>query len=296
MPDKSFIGNTSGYGEDMVVSYAVSKNVWLQANDLTSSNVNKSSDWNKVPHIEEQLNDTAHTGDSLLGDLQNGLKLGANYLLVFSSDIEQSSNQSALQQIAALANTPTPTPTATNTPITTPTDTPTPAPTDTPTPVVTPTSTPTSYRYSFEDGTLDGWGDNHAYSLANSTTYAFDGTHSLKTVVQSPNSGDYASVSISNTASGSPAMPAVGQTVSAEVYVPGGAPAVKAVVFVKDSTGTKFYTSYDQVSNLPTGKWTQLQYTVPSNVSGGVTEYGVRFQFSASSSNDLNAYIDAVNW
>ncbi len=193
-------------------------------------------------------------------------------------------------------STPTPVPTLT----VTPTDTPTPAPTNTPTPTVTATATstpvPASYRYSIEDGTTDGWSYNHADSLANSTTYAFDGTHSLKAVVKSVTTNGYASVSISNSASGSPAMPAVGQTVSIEVYIPKGAPEVKAVAFVKDSTGTKYYTSYDQVSDLASGQWTQLQYTVPSNISGGVTEYGVRFQFPSSSSSSLNAYIDAVNW
>jgi hypothetical protein len=183
-------------------------------------------------------------------------------------------------------STPTPSPTLTATATTTPGTTPT----------ATPTPPPATYRYSFEDGTTDQWSLNHADSLTNSTSYAFDGTHSLKLVVKSVTANGYANASINAAATGSPAMPAVGQTVSAQVYLPSGAPQVQAVVFVKDSAGTKFYTSYDQVPNLPTGKWTQLQFTVPTAISGTVAEYGVRFQFPAKSSSSLNAYIDAVNW
>jgi hypothetical protein len=290
MPDKSFIGNTSGYKEDKVLDYVVAHNLWLQDNGLTATSSFKSDQWNKVPHMEEQRQETSQSGDSLLADLQNALKLGGNYILVFPNDIENSANQATLQQIAALANTSPATPTVT------PTNTPTATTTPGTTPTATSTPPPASYRYSFEDGTTDQWSLNHADSLTNSTSYAFDGTHSLKLVVKSVTADGYANASINASATGSPAMPVVGQTVSAQVYLPGGAPPVKAVVFVKDSAGTKFYTSYDQVSNLPTGQWTQLQFTVPATISGTVAEYGVRFQFPAKSSSSLNAYIDAVNW
>ena len=192
------------------------------------------------------------------------------------------------------SSTPTPTATSTSTPTNTPTPTPTPTPTNTPTP--TPTLAPPSYRYSFEDGTTDQWEADSTDVLQNSTQFAFDGTHSLKAVVNTISPDTHPLVYINNWAIGSSPMPAVGQTITAEVYVPSGTPAVKASIFVEDSNGNQFFTSFDQVSALPPGSWVQLQYTVPSTINGQVVEYGVGFNFPASSSRSMHAYIDAVNW
>ncbi len=192
-------------------------------------------------------------------------------------------------QLPGSASTPTPTATSTSTP----TPTPTPVQTDTPTPSVTPT--PSSSRYSFEDGTTDHWGADFTDVLQNSTQFAFDGTHSLKAVVNTISSDTHPIVYINNRANGAPPMPAVGQMITAKVYVPLGTPAVKASIFVEDSNGNQFFTSFDQVSMLSPGSWTQLQYTVPLSISGQVVEYGIGFNFPATSSRSMHAYIDAVN-
>jgi hypothetical protein len=289
LPDSSFIGNTSGYNEQMIRDFAISHGIWLQDDGLKTGYTLKGN-WKGVPLILEQRNDTATSGDTLMSDLQTALDLGATYILVFSSDIESSSNQSTLQQIAALANTPTPTPT----PITTPTPGSTPTPITTPTP--TPTPIPTSGSYSFEDGTTDGWSADNTDSLTNSTDYAYDGTHSLKAVINNVATNNFPLVYLANSASVSPAMPAAGQTITAEVFAPYNSPPEKLTIFVKDSAGNQFNTPFDQVPALNHGKWFQLQYTVPSTISGQVVEVGVAFNFPGNNPKSLNAYIDSVNW
>jgi hypothetical protein len=103
MPDSSFIGKTRGYGMNRVVSYAVQHKLWLQDNGLTA-NRTLSPDWHKVPIIAEQRNPTTRSGDTLLEDLQAALNLGATYILIFASDIDNDANQPVLQQVAALAH------------------------------------------------------------------------------------------------------------------------------------------------------------------------------------------------
>ena len=106
MPDNSFIGKTPGYSEKMVIDYAVSHNLWLQDNGLTANHTLKYDGWRKVPFVEEQLGKTTQTHDSLQAELQVGINLGATYILVFQSDIQNNANQAALQQATAqLKNT-----------------------------------------------------------------------------------------------------------------------------------------------------------------------------------------------
>jgi hypothetical protein len=190
--------------------------------------------------------------------------------------------------------TPTPTPGTTPTPITTPT--PTSTPITTPTPGTTPTPTPTSGSYSFEDGTTDGWSADNTDNLTNSTDYAYDGTHSLKAVINNVATDNSPLVYIANSATDSPAMPAAGQTITAEVFAPYNSPPEKLTIFVKDSAGNQFNTPFDQVPALKHGKWFQLQYTVPSTISGQVVEVGIAFNFPGNNPKSLNAYIDNVNW
>ena len=177
------------------------------------------------------------------------------------------------------------------------------APSLTPTPTSTPSPTPTPpppaaslYRYAFEDGGLDGWNGDSVNSLTNSTSFAFQGTHSLKAVVNTASSSINPLVYIDNWEAGSPPMPVVGQTVTAQVYIPGGSPTVQANVFVEDSSNAQFFTPFSQLPTLRAGSWNYVTYTVPANISGSVVEYGVGFNFPSSSSQSLTAYIDAVNW
>ena len=105
MPDASFIGKTHGYGESLVLNYAVSHNLWLQDNGLVANRTFTTNQWSQVPLISEQRNATTKSGDALLDDMTAALNLGATYIMVFASDIAISDNQAVLQEVAALANT-----------------------------------------------------------------------------------------------------------------------------------------------------------------------------------------------
>jgi hypothetical protein len=103
MPNATFIGKTPGYRMSRVVSYAIQHGLWLQDNGLA---VNRTipAEWQKVPIIAEQRNSTKQSGDTLHQDLQVALNLGATYILIFASDIDNEANQPVLQQVAALAH------------------------------------------------------------------------------------------------------------------------------------------------------------------------------------------------
>ncbi len=105
MPDATFIGQTDGFSEDQVVSYAVQQRLWLQDNGLIADpDRTLSADWHKVPIISEQRYSTAQSGDTLEEDLQAALKEHVAYILIFASDIQDNTNQAVLQKVAALAN------------------------------------------------------------------------------------------------------------------------------------------------------------------------------------------------
>ena len=99
LPDSSFIGKTKGYGESMVISYAVSHNLWLQDDGLIT---NRKLDpaWMNVPHIEEQRQETKRSGDTLQDDLSAAINVKATYVLIFASDINQPGNADVLQNAA----------------------------------------------------------------------------------------------------------------------------------------------------------------------------------------------------
>ncbi|HEY5005763.1 MAG TPA: beta-galactosidase [Ktedonobacteraceae bacterium] len=105
MPDASFIGKTHGYGESLVLNYAVSHNLWLQDNGLAANRTFTTNQWSQVSLISEQRDPTTKSGDALLDDMTAALNLGATYIMVFASDIDISGNQTVLQEVAALANT-----------------------------------------------------------------------------------------------------------------------------------------------------------------------------------------------
>ncbi len=106
MPDSSFIGKTHGFGESVVLDYAVSYNLWLQDNGLATNRTFTTNQWLQVPLFSEQRSPTTKSGDALRDDLQAALKLGATYIMIFASDVDISTNQSILHQVANLANPP----------------------------------------------------------------------------------------------------------------------------------------------------------------------------------------------
>ena len=99
LPDSSFIGKTRGYGESMVISYAINHKLWLQDDGLVT-NRQLDPSWMNVPHIEEQRQETKRSGDTLQDDLTAAINVKATYILVFASDINQPANAQVLQNAA----------------------------------------------------------------------------------------------------------------------------------------------------------------------------------------------------
>jgi hypothetical protein len=101
MPDKTFIEKADGYNEALLLNYTVLHGMWLQDNSLVTGRT-VPPQYLTVPHPEEQLAATTSTGDTLKGDIQSGLNLGGNYILVFSTDLKISANLATLLWAASL--------------------------------------------------------------------------------------------------------------------------------------------------------------------------------------------------
>lgn len=96
MPDKVFIENSKDYTPWMLLNYAVQHGLWLQDNGLWSGR-KLSSQFMAVPHPEEQSRAASLSGDTLQSDIQRALDLGANYIMIFSSDLNNPANLHALK-------------------------------------------------------------------------------------------------------------------------------------------------------------------------------------------------------
>lgn len=108
MPDATFIGGSSGYNEQKLIDYVVklnNKNIWIQDNGLIGGKALASSlaslpkGW---PLLSEQRNDTSTSGTTLESDLSTALAQGAVAVLVFTSDLQNTKNQTTLQKYAAM--------------------------------------------------------------------------------------------------------------------------------------------------------------------------------------------------
>lgn len=100
MPDKVFMEKSDQYKASLLLDYAVQHGLWLQDNGL-SADRQLPSQFMQVPHPEEQIGSTAQTGDELQADIQRALNLGANYILIFGTDLKQLRNQDALRWAAS---------------------------------------------------------------------------------------------------------------------------------------------------------------------------------------------------
>jgi hypothetical protein len=103
MPDKSFLGGTSGYDEHKVLNWAIAQQpaLWLQNNGIIAGQ-KPDPVWLKTTIIGEQRLQTSQSGDTLAQDLQLMLNWGASYAMCFESDLANPKNQSTLQAYAAL--------------------------------------------------------------------------------------------------------------------------------------------------------------------------------------------------
>lgn len=100
MPDKTFLGNTSGYNEAKTLGYAVSKGIWLQDNGLLP-NRTLPAPWGQTPVVSEQRNPTSTDGNSLAGELQAAVANHSRIILVFTQDLTNPADQTTIHQYAA---------------------------------------------------------------------------------------------------------------------------------------------------------------------------------------------------
>jgi hypothetical protein len=144
-------------------------------------------------------------------------------------------------------------------------------------------------KYSFEDGTVDGWSSTgHVTSLTNSSDVGgADGSHALKVVFDSTSSSDYPYIHV-NPSSG----PVAGQTVSAYIYVPSSSTTVIAKLYVEDSSFT--WHQENAVTVSTTGSWFELSFT-PTGYSGNALQIGIQFNETPLST-ATTVYVDAIGW
>ncbi|HEV2639036.1 MAG TPA: hypothetical protein VGX23_28080 [Actinocrinis sp.] len=161
-----------------------------------------------------------------------------------------------------------------------------------PSPSASASTTPTggAPKYSFEDGTLDGWSSSgHVTSLVNSTDVSGqDRTHELEAVYHATGSGDFPTIHV-NPASG----PSAGQTLTAYVYVPSSTTTtIIAKLYYQEP-------SYSQIAGDNTvisqrDAWVKLSLPV-SGFSGNALQVGIQFQESPYNTNST-VYVDSVDW
>jgi len=142
-------------------------------------------------------------------------------------------------------------------------------------------------HYTFEDGGTDGWiGMGHVNSVANSTTQAHDGTHSLQMILDSSSSSDLPAVLVPISSGG----PETGQMLTTYLYVTGSTK-VEARLFIQDS---KYTLHTGNSVSLASGRWTELSLTIPS-LGGSVMALGVQFLVTPIHTNAA-VYLDSVGW
>ena len=83
-----------------MLNFAIQHGIWLQDNGLVASRTLPAI-WMSVPRAMEQVASIKATGETLQSELQIALNLGASYILVFTSDINNPANRLALQWAAA---------------------------------------------------------------------------------------------------------------------------------------------------------------------------------------------------
>ncbi len=151
----------------------------------------------------------------------------------------------------------------------------------------------TKLAFSFEDGTIDGWGGHgsEVTGVQNSGAVAFDGKQSLQVTLHDVIARDFPYVSVGG--SGLTNYPQAGQTITAYVYLPGNSVSVTAKLFIMDS---QYHWFSGNMMRLSPGEWNRLTFTVPSNVSGQLLQLGIQFSTLGNTAMSTDVYIDAVGW
>jgi hypothetical protein len=158
----------------------------------------------------------------------------------------------------------------------------------------TPTAERPSARFSFEDGTTQGWQASGPLTAAvdarSSSAAHSDGARSLAVTLSGATesvwgSGYYAS----------PPDLGPGSAITAAAYVPpDAATGLQARLFVQDRNGTWY--DAPAVAALMPGSWRSLDFTVPPGAVAPFQAFGVRFYAVPGATWNGQAYIDAVDY
>ena len=141
--------------------------------------------------------------------------------------------------------------------------------------------------WTFEDGTTQSWTHNTsstATGVANSTSFAHNGTRSLAMSLSSSGGGAHAWHD-------APADLTTGKVIEAWVYAPSAG--LEATIFIQDQNWTWYEAG--SLTAVPAGTWTQLQFTVPGAAVTPLQRLGVKFR-PQSGSWTGTVYIDDVDY
>ncbi len=102
-----YLAKQKGYTEETLLSNVQKDYPQIGFQDDGLTQMRKlNPTWQITPHVEEPLHDTKTTGDTVLGDIKQGLACGGEYIFVFASDVANPQNQSALQWGASQVGKP----------------------------------------------------------------------------------------------------------------------------------------------------------------------------------------------
>lgn len=99
MVDKTFIQVSSSYNRNTVLTQPWIAGLWLEQNGLSRTANLPEAAWHQTTLLLEQVQPAQHAGYPLLDDIQRGAQLGAKYLIVFTTDVDNPSNANALAWI-----------------------------------------------------------------------------------------------------------------------------------------------------------------------------------------------------
>lgn len=150
-------------------------------------------------------------------------------------------------------------------------------------------TTMTVPRYNFESSTQSWTYGSNATGVAQSTTQAYYGTHSLQLNLSGTNGQGTAKIF------SPPPVIAAGTVVSFRFWFPNNGSILAVQPYVQQGAAGSyaFTSSYWGTGGLSAGNWNTVTVTVPAN-SAGIGEIGIQFFLNGTVT--TTAYVDAIEW
>lgn len=147
--------------------------------------------------------------------------------------------------------------------------------------------------FSFEDGSTSGWSAHGQgiTALQNSTSLAFDGTHSLQVTLSNSSGKDFPYIAVSTGDQAN--APQAGQTLTMYLYLASNSVDITGKLFVVDNN---YQWSTGNPQQLTPGTWAKLSYVLPTTMNGKPRQIGVQLNNPAGSNISCSVYVDAVGW